>query len=299
MYLADAPINRFRKYMTHKDSNENSEDQQWQIIEEHYKNGKPLAVRVIEATKNRIIVEYENITGVVERPHYSFALTSLGEHPISSREDVQEHLQRHMEQMKGKMILLKVLEVDRERKRLLFSQQLYTEQERQAMRSRQEQLLQEVQPGDIRKGIVISLARLSVSVDAEGVEGWIPRHYLSLQNHRIDPDEVVQLGREIEVMVVDKDTRKARLSLVHAQQRDTVIQTMKRGQILTARICCLLNEGAYVDLEGPIGLIPANQIVHSYVTHPADVFHKGQEVVVKLEDIDDNKKVILSLIEAK
>ena len=282
----------------HQDSNENSEDQQWQIIKEHYKNGKPLAVRVIEATKNRMVVEYGNIRGSVEQPYYTLAIITQAEYPLSPEIHL-EHLQRHMEQMKGKTILLKIIEVDRERNHLLLSQHLYTEQERQAMRSRQAQLLQEIQPGDIRKGIVTSLTRLHVSVDADGVEGWIPRHYLSLQNHRIDPNEVVQIGQEIDVMVVEKDTNKVLLSLIHAQQRDKVLQTMQRGQILTARIRCLLTEGAYVDLEGPIGLIPASQIVRGYVTHPADIFHKGQEVVVKLEDIDENKKVILSLIEAR
>jgi len=279
----------------HEDSNKNSEDQQWQLIEEHYKNGKPLAVHVIEATKERLLVEFRGVEGVVEQPHYYYAITVEGEYPVFP----ENHLERHLEQMKGQTIQLKVIEVDRERNHLLFSQQLYTEEERQAMRSRQAQLLQELQPGDIRKGIVTSLTRSMVSVEAEGVDGWIPRHYLSLQNYRIDPHEVVQIGQEIEVMILEKYERRVLLSLVHAQQRDAVLQTMQSGQILTAHIRCLSTEGAYVDLGGPIGLILANQIVHGYVTHPADIFHNGQEVVVKLEHIDDNKKVILSLVEAR
>ncbi len=283
--------------MMHEDSDKNFESQQqtWQLIEKHYRNGKPLAVQVIEATKKRLLVEFRGVEGVVEQPHYYYAITWSGERPQLP----ENHLERRLEQMKGKTIRLKVIEVDRERNHLLFSQQLYTEEERQAMRSRQVQLLQEVQPGDIRKGIVTSLTESSVSVDAEGVDGRIPRHYLSLQNHRVDPNEVVQIGQEIEVMIVEKYEGRVLLSLVHAQQRDAVLQTMQPGQILTAHIRCLSTEGAYVDLGGPIGLIPANQIVHGYVTHPADIFHSGQEVVVKLEHIDDNKKVILSLVEAR
>jgi small subunit ribosomal protein S1 len=78
-----------------------------------------------------------------------------------------------------------------------------------------------------------------------------------------------------------------------------VLETLQPGQILTARIQSLSSEGAYVDLGGPIGLIPANQIVHGYITHPADVFHRSQEVVVSIERIDDNKRVIVSLLETR
>ncbi len=159
--------------------------------------------------------------------------------------------------------------------------------------------MQEIQPGDIRKGIVTSLTRSMVFVDLEGADGWMPRHYLSQQISRIDPHDVLHIGQEIEVMVLDNDKRRVRLSLIHAQQRDKVLQTMQPGQILTARIYSLSSEGAYVDLGGPIGFIPAHQIVHGYITHPADVLHSSQEVVVRIERIDDNKRVKLLLIEAQ
>ena len=158
--------------------------------------------------------------------------------------------------------------------------------------------MQEIQPGDIRKGIVTSLTRSMVFVDMEGVDGWMPSRYLSLQNSRIDPHDVLHIGQEIEVMVLDNDRRRVTLSLIHAQQRDEILQTMQLGQILTARIHSLSSEGAYVNLSGPIGFISANQIIHGYITHPADVLHSSQEVVVRIEHIDDNKRVMLSLIES-
>ena len=159
--------------------------------------------------------------------------------------------------------------------------------------------MQEIQPGDIRKGIVTSLTQSMVFVDMEGVDGWIPGHYLSLQNSRIDPHDILYVGQEIEVMVLDNDKRRIRLSLISAQQRDEILQTMQPGQILTVRIHSLSSEGAYVNLGGLIGFIPANQIIHDYITHPADVLHSSQEVVVRIEHIDDNKRVKLLLIEAK
>ncbi len=282
----------------HDDSDNNTDMQQqvWQLIEEHFRNGTPLVMQVVDATQKRWVVELEGVRGIVEQPHYVYGYTRVDdEQPLTS----EELLKRHFEKMRGQSIKLKVIEVDRTRNHLVLSQQLYTKEERETMRVRQEQVLRELQPGDIQRGIVTSLTHLRVSVDIEGVDGWIPRHYLSLQNHRIDPHNVLHIGQEIKVMVLENDRRRVTLSLIHAQQRDMVLETMQPGQILTAHIQSLSTEGVYVDLEGPIGLVPASQIVHGYITHPADVFHSGQEVVVRIEHIDDNKKVMLSLIEAR
>ena len=279
----------------HEEGDENSEDQQWQLIEEHFRNGRPLGGQVIKATRERLFIDIGGIQGTVEHPTRAYTFSTDTESHLSP----EELFERSLEQMKGKTIPLKVIEVDRTRNHLLLSQHLYTEEELLARRLREAQLLQEIQLGDIRKGIVISLTRSMVSVDLEGVDGWMPRHFLSLQNHRIDPHDVLHIGQEIEVMVLENDRRRVTLSLIHAQQRDVVLQTMQLGQILTARIHALSHGGAYVDLGGPLGFISANQIVHGYITHPADVLHRSQEVVVRIERIDDNKRVMLSLIETR
>ncbi len=279
----------------HEESNKDSKAQQWQLIEEHHRSGKPLIGRVVEATAKRITIDIGGVQGFVEQPYYYYYAPHTAEEQQISPE---ERFKRHLEQLRGKEMLLKVIEVDRTRNHLLLSQQLSTEEEHQAKRSRQAQILQEIQPGDIQKGIVTSFTQSMVLVNVEGVDGWMSSRYLSLQNSRIDPHDVLHIGQEIEVMVLDNDGRRVRLSLIHAQQRDAVLQTLQPGQILTARIHSLSNEGAYIDLGGPIGFIPANQIVHGYITHPADVLHSSQKVVVRIEHIDDNKRVMLSLIES-
>ncbi len=252
--------------------------------------------QVVEATEKRLTIDVGGIQGFVEQPwHYYYTSDTAEEHKSSP----EKRLKRHLEQLKGQEMQLKVIEVDRTRNHLLLSQQLYSKEEHQARLSRQAQLLQDIQPGDVRRGIVTSLTHNMVFVDVEGVDGWIPRHYLSLQNHRVDPHEILHIGQEIEVMVLENDRRRVTFSLIHAQQRDAVLQTMQPGQILTAHIHSLSSEGAYVDLGGPLGFISANQIVHGYITHPADVLHSSQKVVVRIERIDDNQKVVLSLIEAR
>ena len=278
-----------------EDGNTNSDTQQqiWQLIEEHFRSGKPLVMQVVEATQKKWLVELGDVRGIVEQPYvYGYTRTD-DEQPLT----LEELLKRHLENMRGQSIKLKVIEVDRSRNHLILSQQLYTEEERKAMRIRQEQMLRELQPGDIRKGIVTSLTKRSIKVDIDGVRGWIPRGLFAL-DLITDAHDVVSIGQEIEVMVLENAKSSVTLSLIHAQQRDAVLETIQLGQICTARIQSLSSEGAYVDLGCLIGLVPASQIVHGYITHPADVFHRAQEVVVRVEQIDDNKKVMLSLIEA-
>ncbi len=279
-----------------EDNETTAYQRQWLLVEEHYRSGKPLTGKIIEAVPKSITIDVGGIQGFVEQPHYYYYTPDTAEeHKVSP----EERFKRHLEQLQGQEMQLKVIEADRTRNHLLLSQHLDTEEERQDKLSRQVQRLREIQPGDIRSGIVTSLTNMSVSVDVEGVDGWLPRHFLSSQNPRVDPHEIVHIGQEIEVMVLENDRRRVTLSLIHAQQRDVILQTMQPGQILTAHVQSLSNEGVYVDLGGPIGFISANQIVHGYITHPADVLHSSQEVVVKLEHIDDNKRVVLSLIKAR
>ncbi len=275
------------------DTNSDAQQRAWLLIEEHFRSGKPLVMQVVDATQKRWLVELGGVRGFVEQPHYVYAYTRTDELLLTS----EELLKRHFENMRGQSIKLKVIEVDRSRNHLILSQQLYTEEEREAMRIRQEQTLRELQPGDIRKGIVTSLTKFSIKVDIDGVQGWIPRGLFALDIVTYAHD-VVSIGQEIEVMVLENAKRSVTLSLIHAQQRDVVLETIQLGQIRTAHIQSLSSEGAYVDLGCLIGLIPAHQIVHGYIMHPADVFHRAQEVVVRIEQIDGNKKVMLSLIEA-
>jgi small subunit ribosomal protein S1 len=195
--------------------------------------------------------------------------------------------------MKGQHLQLKVVAVDRARNHLLLTQRLYTKEEQEAKRLRKEQLLQELRPGDVRRGIVTTLSSTVVIIDIEGVEAHLFRRRSGIK----DAGEGLQIGQEIEVMVLATDGRSVQVSQAHAQARDEVLRELQPGQTRTASICCLSSEGVYVDLGGPIGFIPTAQAVHGYITHPADRFARGQQLVVQIEQIDDKKNVLLSLVD--
>lgn len=273
-----------------EDGNKEAEKnlRQWQLIEEHYKSGKPLVAQVIEASKGKIIVDVGGIRGVVEEP-VAYVFVSLDDTEHASKEELHANF---YEQMKGKHLQLKVIAMDRERNHLLLTQRLYTKEEQEAKRLRREQLLRELRPGDVRQGVVTSIRSIIVTVDIDGIDGLIFQHRRSK-----DTDESLQIGQEIEVMVMATEKGTVELSQLHAQLRDEVLRDLRPGQRQTARICSLTSEGVYVDLGGPIGLIPTAQAVHGYITHPADLFARGQQIVVKIEQIDDEKHVLLSLVE--
>lgn len=266
-----------------------AEDDNKKAIEEHCKSGKPVVAQITEVSEHRIIVDVGGIRGVVKEPLMFFSY-SLRDVRHLSKEEQRKHFH---EKLRGEHLQLKVVAVDRERNHLLLSQWWYTKEEQEARRLRGKQLLQELHPGDVRRGIVTALGSTSAYVDIEGLEAYLPQ----LRNTK-DADEDLQLGQEIEVMVLAPDgSSRVWVSQVHAQARDEALRELHPGQTRTAPICYLSAEGVYVDLDSLIGFIPTAQPVHGYITHPADRYYKGQQLVVKVEQVDDKKNVLLSLVD--
>ncbi len=279
--------------MDENDSNKQKLNDQWARIEEHYRSGKPLAARVIEASREGLFVEVGSIHGIVASPTYAYTADAETAAQLSR----EELFERARANMVGKEILLKVIEVDRGRNHLVLTQKLYTEEEREARRQRAEELVRDLRPGDTCRGTVVALMETAIRIDIEGLTGFVHRGHLSEQRiHNLH--EAVQLGQEIEVMVLDLDGGSRHFSLVHAQMRDNVLQDIHPGQMLTGNIISLKAEGLYIDLGGPIGFLPTGQLARGYNTHPADLFRKSQSVVVRVQSIDSNKRVILSPVEA-
>src|SRR5579883_1594408 len=237
--------------MGENDSNRQKLDDQWARIEEHYRSGKPLAARVIEASREGLFVEVGSIHGIVASPTYAYTADAETAAQLSR----EELFERARANMVGKEILLKVVEVDRERNHLILTQKLYSEEEREARQQRAEGLAQELRPGDVRRGTVVALMRSTIRLDIEGLMGFV--HWGHLSEQRVnDPREVVQLGQEIEVMVLDIDGGSRNFSLVHAQMRDNVLQDIHPGQMLTGNIISLKAEGLYIDLVAPSASFP-------------------------------------------
>ena len=203
----------------------------------------------------------------------------------------QEDTDDRFKDLVGKKLMLKVIEMDRSRNRLILS-------ERQAMRDfrrqQKEKLLRELQVGSIQKGVVSSLAPFGAFVDLGGADGLI--HLTELSWRRVqDPTEVVNIGDEIEVKVisVDRERRRIGLSLRQLQPEPwTVIhENYAIGQLVDGVITRLTSFGAFARIDDTIeGLIHISELSDHRINHPKEVVKEGQRVRLRIIKIEPEKR---------
>ena len=202
-----------------------------------------------------------------------------------------------MSVMVGKTVELKVTEVNRARRRVIGSIRAVTAEQRKA---NQEKIWAEIEEGKKYHGVVKSLTSYGAFVDIGGVDGMV--HVSELSWNRIKtPADVVKVGDEIDVYVISFDAEKHKISLGYKTaemnpwyQFTTNYQV---GDVVDAKIVKLMTFGAFAEIiPGVDGLIHISQIADRRIGKPEDVLSEGQEVQVKITDIDvDNKRISLSI----
>ncbi|GCE31592.1 hypothetical protein KDA_70760 [Dictyobacter alpinus] len=273
------------------------QDDVWSWLDEQYKYDRMLTGNIVELMGDHLIVDIRGIQGTVEHVtlgvNWRMVDLTIEEQQLSEEELIYQRL----EALKGQEIQVRILEVNRPLH--ILSLELSTKGDLDAERQRLEaQLLATLRPGDVCKGRVKSIYSHQVKVDIGGIEGTIPPSHISLQKSFIDPWRVVQPGQEVDVMILDKKPEQLVLSLTYAQRRDEVLGKLKLDLTYAGTIATLDNEGVYVDLDGVLAMIPAAQAVSGYITHPADLYHKGQHVVVRIQKIASDKRVTATLVQA-
>lgn len=206
-----------------------------------------------------------------------------------------------LEKYMGKTLRLRVIEFDRNRGKVVFSQKAILQEE---YLKAQKELWETIQPGETRKGTVRHLTSFGAFVDLGGVDGLL--HISELSWGRVKhPSEVVQEGDEVEVYVisVDKENKKISLSLKKTQPNPwtTVDEHYQAGQVVTGTIVRLVSFGAFVELEpGVEGLVHISRLAHHRVDKPEDVVSVGQEVKVKILDVNkEEQRISLSIKDVK
>ena len=199
--------------------------------------------------------------------------------------------------MVGKVVKLKVTEVNRARRRVIGSIRAVASEERKAA---QEKLWAEIQEGAKFHGTVKSLTSYGAFVDIGGVDGMV--HVSELSWNRIkNPAEVVKVGDEIDVYVISFDAEKRKISLGYKTAEmnpwNQFMTNYTVGDVCTAKVVKLMTFGAFAEiLPGVDGLIHISQIANKRIEKPEDVLAEGQEVQVKITDVDaENKRISLSI----
>ena len=202
-----------------------------------------------------------------------------------------------MASMVGKTTELKITEVNRARRRVIGSIRAVSYETRKAA---QEKIWNEIEVGAKYHGTVKSLTSYGAFVDIGGVDGMV--HVSELSWNRIkNPAEVVSVGDEIDVYVIALDAEKHKISLGYKTAEmnpwNKFMTAYNVGDVVDAKIVKLMTFGAFAEIiPGVDGLIHISQIADKRIGKPEDVLSEGQEVQVKITDVDaENKRISLSI----
>src|SRR5215469_4519976 len=269
-------------------------ERQWRIADQQYRDNELLKARVIDYNKGGLIVDVAGIRGFVPISQ----ILNLKREEVAAGGESQETAAK-LASMKDKELQLKIIEINRTRNRLILSERLAVQEWRQR---RREELLDELKPGEVRRGVVSNLANFGAFVDLGGADGLV--HISQLAWSRVNhPSEVLHVGQEVEVQVlsVDKDKKKIALSIKRAEVDPwtTVEQRYHPGQLVKGTITKIAPFGAFARIEdGVEGLIHLSELPAG-MQDPKTALHEGQEVNVRILRIDaERRRLGLSIRQA-
>lgn len=203
-------------------------------------------------------------------------------------------------EFKGNDINFKIIELDRDKGKLILSRKKIIEEETEKAK---EETLNAIEVGSTIKGTVKRLTDFGAFVDIGGIDGLV--HISELSWERVNhPSEVIKVGDEIEVKVLEVIPEKERISLsIRKTQPDPwtkAVEELESGEVLTGKVTRLVSFGAFVEIKpGVEGLAHISQLADFHVNHPSEVLAEGEEVEVKVIEIKaKSKRISLSVKEA-
>jgi small subunit ribosomal protein S1 len=207
---------------------------------------------------------------------------------------------RDLQPYVGRELEAKIIELDKNRNNVVLSRRSWLEQTQSEVR---QNFLTQLQKGQVRPGVVSSIVNFGAFVDLGGVDGLV--HVSELSWKHIDhPSEVVEVGQEVTVEVLDVDMDRERVSLsLKATQEDPwqlFARTHQMGQIVPGKVTKLVPFGAFVRVEEGIeGLVHISELAERHVEIPEQVVQVNDDVMVKIIDIDlERRRISLSLKQA-
>ncbi len=236
---------------------------------------------VADANRGGLIVPFGNLRGFVPASHVSNLPRGLNE----------EERTQYLQGMVGQPITVKVIEVNRRRRRLVLSQR---EAQREVRDAHKNELLSELQEGEIRRGVVSGLRDFGAFVDLGGADGLI--HISELAWHRVKhPREVLRVGQEVEVYVLrlDQEGRRIGLSLKRLQPNPwtQVDELYHVGQVVEGVVSRVTQFGAFVSLEPGIeALLHTSQMADPAPADPSELIREGDKLLMRVISIESHRQ---------
>ncbi|SES67125.1 30S ribosomal protein S1 [Anaerobranca gottschalkii] len=269
------------------------------LNEQHHEEGQ--GVNEIWQRLEEAHQKGEIITGIVKEVVKGGLLVDLGVEAFMPASLLDTKYIEDLNQFVGQELKFFVKELDKERNKIILSRKdvLIKEQ-----KEKEQEILQNLKEGQKVKGIVRRMTDFGVFVDLGGIDGLI--HVSNLSWEKVDdPSTVLEVGQEVEAVVLKVDAEKGKVSLsLKATQPspfEVHAKNLKKGDIITGKVVRLADFGAFVQIAPNVdGLVHVSQISDEHIKKPGDVLSIGQEVKVKVLDVDvAAKKLSLSIKEAK
>jgi small subunit ribosomal protein S1 len=244
----------------------------WRRIEAAAESGEPVEGNVIEVVKGGLIIDL-GVRG--------FLPASLVD--IRRVQNLDEYL--------GQKIETKVIELNRSRNNVVLSRRAVLEEERKEAR---QQILDRLQRGEVVEGTISNIVDFGAFVDLDGIDGLIHISELSW-GHVNHPSEVLSIGDTVRVKVLDIDRDRQRISLGLKQTQEDpwerVVNTYNVGDVLEGKVTKVVSFGAFVEImDGVEGLVHISELAQHHVENPREIVDPGDEVRVKILEIDDERR---------
>lgn len=268
------------------------EEKDWELAEELLNSEENYDGTIDGYNKGGLIVKLGRLRGFVPASQ-----VSLSRRRRAGGETPEERWGEMLEEP----IVVKVIEVERRRNRLILSER---EAAREARDMLKEQLIEELEPGEVRTGHVISLADFGAFIDIGGADGLVHTSELSWKrvNH---PSEILKVGQEVKVKVLDLDMERKRISLslreLEDDPWDEISERFQAGMLVEGVVTKLTKFGAFARLAETDdyeveGLIHISELAEQRIEHPREIVDEGETVTLRILNVEpERRRIGLSL----
>src|SRR2546422_236590 len=256
----------------------------WERIREAHEKDEAVSGTLVKKIKGGVVVDLMGVDAFL--PGSQIALRRVP----------------NIDELLGQSFEFKIIKLNKRRRNIVVSRRVLLEAERKTKR---DVLMKELQVGQVRKGIVKNITDFGAFIDLGGVDGLL--HITDMSYGRVShPSEMVHIGQEVEVKVLDIDWERERISLGLKQLQPypwkNVAAKYPVGTRVQGKVVSITNYGAFVELEPGIeGLVHISDMSWTKrVQHPSEVVKKGDEVEVLILNVDaENKRISLGLKQAQ
>ncbi|MFM8319324.1 MAG: 30S ribosomal protein S1 [Chloroflexota bacterium] len=259
------------------------EEKDWDDVEALLASGDACDSKIVGYNKGGLIVPVGQLRGFVPASQIS----------LLRRPSQSENAEQKYAKMIGEPMRVRVIEVDRSRRRLILSERMALQETRETLKDR---LLDGLNEGDVRSGRVTSLADFGAFVNIDGADGLV--HLSEISWDRIQhPNEVLKVGEEVKVKVISVDRERKRIGLSIRQLLQDPwmrkVGELKEGMLIEGTVTHLTKFGAFArigdDLEG---LIHVSELSEQRIAHPKEAVKEGDKLTLRVIKIDPERRRI-------